>query len=215
MAITDHVAILTHHALAQAQPNRKKAGSPLQFYAVVAFPPTAADDIQGVLKAVAPGGALQGLKISVRRNQQLEKPVPGVPADWFVIRAATQFPPYLADESGKQLDQATQAGDIRVKFYAGKRVRVALSAYYWPNEGGGLSFNLNGVMAVSDGERLSIGNTAANAFAAYAETPALAAGTANPFGGSAQTVQTVQTATQTGADPFHQAAKPAGANPFA
>lgn len=213
MALTDHVAILTHSALAQAQPNRKKAGNPLQFYGVFAFPPAAAGDLEATLKAAAPGGVLNGLQIRVPRNSQTSKPIPGVPGDWFVIRAATQFPPYLADEAGHQMDQATHAGDIRVKFYPGKRVRVALSAYFWPNEGGGLSFNLNGVMAVSDGERLAIGNTAANAFAGYVDPNAAATAApaaTNPFGNTATTVAPVTAQ----ADPFQQAAKPQTANPF-
>jgi hypothetical protein len=212
MAISDHVAILTHHALAAAQPNRKKAGNPLQFYALLAFAPDAANDLQAIAKQVAPGGSLNGLKVGVRRNSQLDKPVPGVPADWFIIRAATQFPPYLADEGGNQLDQATHTADIRVKFYAGKKVRAALSAYYWPNEGGGISFNLDGVMAVSDGERLNIGNTAANAFAGYADMNVVKQEPAASPSGSAATGAS---SGSTAADPFQQSTKPATANPFA
>jgi hypothetical protein len=212
MALTDHIAILTHSALATAVPNRKKPQAPLQFFAVVAFPPTAAEDLKAVLMKAAPGGSLNGISVRVPRNSQTAKPIPGIPDDWFVIRAASQFPPYVADETGAQLDQSSQGNAIRQQFFAGKRVRAAFSAYFWPNEGGGLSFNLDGIMAVTDGDRLAIGNQAASQFAAYAVAPALAAGTANPFGGSAQAVQT---ATQTSADPFHQAAKPTGANPFA
>lgn len=220
MAITDHIAILTHHALAQAQPNRKKAGNPLQFYSVLAFAPAAAGDLQALAAAAAPGSLLNGLKVGVRRNQQLDKPIPGVPGDWFIIRAATQFPPYLADEAGNQLSQDSQQSEIRTKFYAGKKVRAALSAYYWPNEGGGISFNLNGVMAVSDGERLNIGNTAANAFAAYANPSASTGGPANPFASTVTQSAPLQTtgnapAATTTADPFQQAAKPQTGNPFA
>ena len=215
MAIDSHIAILTHHALAAPQVNQKKASKPSEFYAVIAFPPAAADDLQAELKRVAPGGSLNGLRISVRRNAQIEKPIPGVPADWFIIRAASKFPPYLADERGTQLAQDTQQTDIRTKFYAGKRVRVALSAYHWPNDGGGLSFNLNGVMAVSDGERLNIGNTAAGTFAAYAErVPAESA--TSPFGNAASAATTgAGIGSVAATDPFHQTAKPAGVNPFA
>jgi hypothetical protein len=214
MAIADHVAILTHHALATAQPNRKKAGSPMQFYSVLAFPPTAADDLVALTKGVAPGGSLAGLKVSVRRNQQLDKPIPGVPADWFIIRASTQFPPYLADEGGNQLSQDSQQSDIRVKFYAGKKVRAAISAYYWPNEGGGVSFNLDGVMAVGDGERLSIGNTAiATAFAGYVDPNAVAAAPSDHSSAGDAGVP----AKANGGDPFQQVTKSAAAavNPFA
>ena len=227
MALTDHVAILTHHALAQPIPNKKKAGNPLQYFAVVAFPPAAQDDLRALLTAVAPGGSLVGQSIRVPRNSQQTKPIPGIPSDWFVIRAATQYPPYLADETGKQLDQVTQTNDIRLKFYPGKRIRAALAAYPWNYQGqSGLSFNLNGVMAVSDGERLAIGNDAANAFAAYSEGGGSAA--ANPFASTATTVAAQQTGNAVtsnggvtgnpGADPFQQAgvgATNTAANPFA
>jgi hypothetical protein len=213
MAITDHIAILTHSALAQAVPNRKKVGNPLQFYAVLAFPPAAQDDLAAVLKSVAPGGSLAGIDIRVPRNANTAKPIPGVPGDWFVIRAASQFAPYLADETGAQLDQQAQQAAIRSKFYAGKKVRAALSAYFWPNEGGGISFNLDGVMSVADGERLAIGNNdVAGTFGKYADPNA---GQVNhsepakhdPFAGKPATGS---------ADPFAQAAKPAtGSNPFA
>lgn len=224
MTITDHVAILTYSALAQAVPNQKKAGKPLHYFAVVAFPPSAQSDIAAVLTAVAPGGQLAGLDIRVPRNSQTSKPIPGVPGDWFVIRTASQFPPYLADESGKQLSQDTEQAAIRTKFYPGKRVRVAMSAYLWSYQGtNGLSFNLNGVMAVADnGERLAIGNTAANDFAAYADPAAAAAGQTNPFAGapSSSTTQTAPSgssaAVAANADPFQQQANRAqGANPFA
>jgi Protein of unknown function (DUF2815) len=216
--ITDHIAILTHSALAQPVTNQKKASKPSEFYAVLAFPPTAADDLQTELKRMAPGGSLTGLRVSVRRNEKLDKPIPGIPSDWFIIRGATRFPPYLADEGGNQLSQETQQADIRVKFYPGKRVRAALSAYHWANDGGGLSFNLNGVMAVSDGERLNIGNTAASAFAGYVDPNVAAAApaqAASPFGASASNGHGAQA--NASADPFQQAAKPAAAttNPFA
>ena len=215
MAIHNHIAIITHSALERAVPNRKKVGNPLQFYAVIALPPAAQPDLEAVLKAVAPGGSLAGLSIRAPRNANTAKPTPGVPGDWFVIRAATQFAPYLCDEAGQQLDQATHANDIRQKFYPGKRVRVALSAYFWPNEGGGLSFNLDGVMAVADGERLPIGNQAAGVFAGYADPNAQAApATSNgPFGGSTQTG--LSSGSTVVADPFQQSAKSAAANPFA
>lgn len=222
MAITDHVAILTHSSLAQATPNRKKAGNPLQFYGVFAFPPAAADDLKAALLAASPTKSLSGLQVRVPRNAQTARPLPGIPDDWFVIRAASgeQFPPYLADERGAQLDQPSQGAAIRTMFYPGKRVRVALSAYFWPNEGGGLSFNLNGVMAVSDGERLPIGNSAANAFAGYADSKAAESSPAqgdNPFGQVSQSGTAAAANVPTaGADPFQQSAKQtANSNPFA
>jgi hypothetical protein len=233
MALTDHIAILTYHALAQPQQNKKKAAKPLEYFAVIAFPPTAADDLKALLLGVAPGGSLAGVDVRVPRNSQNAKPIPGVPGDWFIIRAATQFPPHLADEAGRQLDQATQVGDIRLKFYPGKRVRVALSAYPWNFQGkAGISFNLNGVMAVSDGERLNIGNQAASAFASYVDPSAGASNASanpfgntasqaapqqngNPFGGSAQTGTSSGSTAGAGADPFQQSNRTAAANPFA
>lgn len=241
MAITDHVAILAHSSLDAPRVNRLNPEKPASFYAQIAFPPSAGADLQALAAAVAPGGNLAGLEIGVKTNGSLAKPLPGIPADWFVVRSSTQFAPYVADGAGNQLDQSNPANHATIKthFYAGKKVRGALSAYSWEHPATrrrGISFNLQGVMAADEGERLNIGaGVVVNAFQQYADPSKAAAATAvpsanaqaaaaapagNPFGQSSVSSPTnpltsapVAT-TQQSANPFAQAT-PAGANPFA
>lgn len=219
MALTDHIAILTHHALAVATPNKKKAGQPLEFYALIAFPPAAANDLAAVASTVTNGAPLANFEIGISTNAQAKKPIPGIPADWFVVRAATQFAPYVADTTGAQLRQDVPADvvSIRSTFYAGKKIRAALTAFSWIYDGRhGISFNLAGVMDAGEaGERLSIGNgEVVNAFSKHANpnaTPvAGAAAAGNPFGGTANTAATPAAS----GNPFAQSA-PAAGNPFA
>ncbi|MGJ8505835.1 hypothetical protein, partial [Glaesserella parasuis] len=103
------------------------------------------------------------------------------------------------------------------RFFAGKRVRIQASPWYWPNENGGLSWNLHAVMDAGEGgERIAgIGGGAdPTAFAKHAKAAAAPAAqpeaqTASPFGAPQQ--QTAQPAQQ--ANPFAQAT--GSANPFA
>lgn len=215
MALTDHIAILTHAALAEPVVNKKKASKPSEFYALIAFPPAAGNDLADLAKQVAPGGNLAGLSMNVKPNSKQSKPIPGVPDDWFIVRAATQFAPYIADAHGRQMDQSTDAAAIRTKFYAGKKIRAALTAFAWNYDGKpGVSYNLSGVMEAGDGERLAIGNSAGAAFEKYADKSEPAAAPApaasNPFntGGSNPAA--------TGDNPFAQTGTGTGAaaNPF-
>lgn len=215
MALTDHIAILTHAALAEPVVNKKKANKPSEFYALIAFPPHAGADLADLAKQVAPGGNLAGLSMNVKPNSQQSKPIPGVPGDWYVVRAATQFAPYIADAHGRQMDQSTEASAIRTKFYAGKKIRAALTAFAWNYDGKpGVSYNLAGVMEAGDGERLAIGNSAPAAFEKYVDKSAPTSTSQpaqnNPFGGSPTQ------AAPTGDNPFAQtgAATGAAANPF-
>lgn len=207
--LIDHVAILTHSALAQAVPNKLKGGR-MEFYAVIAFPPAAGEALHELCKATGAMGP--GVQVNVKPNASGSKPIPGVPGDWLIVRAATQYAPFIADESGKQLEQTNPEHQalIRQQFYAGKRVRAAFSAFAWSHATGGkgISFNIDGVMAVEDGERLAVGNGAmVNAFAQHAR-PGAATGTpqgaANPFA-------TPHAAAAPAATP----APAANANPFA
>ena len=241
MSLEQHVAILAHSSLDMPRVNRLNPQKPAAFYAQLCFPPEAGADLQALAAAVAPGGNFDGLEIGVKMNSALTKPVPGVPGNWFVVRSSTQFAPYVADGAGNQLDQGNPNNHtmIRQTFYAGKRVRVALSAFPWthaPTGRRGISFNLTGIMASDDGERLNIGaNKTINAFAAYAD-PSKAAhaqtmpGTsaqavpqgpaANPFGAQQAPAQASQQAPAAqpaqSANPFAQQAPAAqSANPFA
>lgn len=223
MAITDHIAILTHAALAEPARNKKKSDKRgvafMEFYALFAFPPAAGNDLAEIAKRVAPGGSLAGLSINVKTNSQQAKPIPGIPGDWFIIRSSSQYAPFIADMHGHQLVQGADSRTIRAKFYAGKKVRAALSCYFWPSDGGGISFNLDGVMEAGDGERLAIGNSAPAAFEKYADKSAPTSTSQpaqnNPFGGST-TPAASSGSTAGGDNPFAQTGAGTGtaANPF-
>lgn len=215
--LIDHVAILTSSALAIPQVNKLKPGRGPEFYAVIAFPPAAGQALMAICQAA--GTLAPDVQVNVKPNASTKKPIVGIPGDWLIVRAATQYAPYVADESGKQLlqDKPEDSAKIRQGFYAGKRVRAALSAFAWnhPTGGKGISFNIDGVMAVEDGERLAIGNGAmVNAFEKFAQAPAAAAA-ANPFAPIAPAVEPgIVVGASAAANPF-AAAGTAAANPFA
>lgn len=221
--LIDHVAILTSSTLAVAQVNKLKPQRGPEFYAVIAFPPAAGAALHEICKIAgqnAFGGLGSDVRIRVQPNASTKKPIVGIPGDWLIVRASTQFAPYVADVSGKQLEQTNpeHAARIRQEFYAGKRVRAALSAFGWthPQSGKGISFNIDGIMAVEDGERLAVGNGAmVNAFEKFAAPGT--AGTANPFAGGSAGAEATPRATAAAAanaNPFAQAST-ATANPFA
>jgi hypothetical protein len=223
--LIDHIAILTNSSLAQPVPNKLKGGR-MEYYAVIAFPPAAGEALHDLCKATGAMGP--GVQINVKPNASGSKPIPGVPGDWLVVRAATQYAPFIADETGAQLDQAAAKPEaaeanrarIRSEFYAGKRVRAAFSAYAWSHATGGkgISFNVDGVMAVADGERLAIGNGAmVNAFAHHAQ-PAAAGSTAgaqSPFATThAAAAPAAAVAQPVAKDPFAQPVAAQADNPF-
>jgi hypothetical protein len=218
MALTDHIAILTHHALAAATPNKLKQGNPMEFYGLIAFPPEAGADLQAVAEVAANGAPLGNFEIGINRNNTA-KAIPGIPADWFVVRGATQFAPYVADATGKQLEQTDPAAAnvIKSTFYAGKKVRVALTAFPWNFKGKkGISFNLSGVMdAGEQGERLAIGNgEVVNAFQKYASPNAAPAAAGNAFAAPATPSEPANVVPPSD-NPFTQTVAAGNANPFA
>lgn len=225
MSLQDHLAILTHSSLAEATPNKKKAGNPLQFYAKVAFPPEAGNDLLELVKSVAPGGNTTGLQMSVKPNAKTESPIPGIPDDWLVVRASTQYAPAVIARNGERLDQETHKAAIKAAFYPGRRVRVLLSAFAWTyDKKNGVSFNLSGIMDAGDGERMNIGSEAAvhNAFSQYADASApdqtgkASNGQDNPFGNAPTGTAAVNNGAlvqDANANPFQQPAAVTG-NPF-
>jgi hypothetical protein len=186
--LTDHVAILLYSSLDQARVSKLKPQRGPVYFAQFAFPPTAGPDLQALAQSVAPGGNLQGLEIGgFSIAGQLKKPIPGIPLDWLTVRTESQFAPTLVDQHGQPL----VGGDaIRAVFYAGRRVRAALSSFPWVHDKTGrkgVSFNLQGVMDAGPGERLAIGEgVVANEFQRYATGGGAGAtqgagGTPNPF----------------------------------
>jgi Protein of unknown function (DUF2815) len=217
---TEHIAILTHHSLDIAVKNKLKAADKApEFYGLIAFPPAAANDLMAVTQAAAGSEPLSNFEIGIKTNALQKTPIPGIPADWFVVRAATQFAPYVADATGAQLEQGDPEHVLRIKseFYAGKRVRASITGYAWNFKGKrGISYNLAGVMdAGQAGERLAIGNgDVVNAFQKFAQPAAQLAATASPFGVAA--TAPVEAAPAASANPFAQAAPAAQTNnPFA
>lgn len=231
MSLMDHVAILTHSALDVAKVNRLKDTKPLEYFAVLAFPPAAGAELQALCQQVA-GGPLGAYEIGITTNAQKgQKQLPGIPGDWFVVRAATQYAPYVAGADGTQLEQGNpaHANIIRTAFYAGKKVRAALTAFTWnyKNTKQGISFNLQGIMdAGEESERMNIGvGVTANAFAAYGKPGAVTGNVAamnanaetrpanngNPFAAGGNAQPAAAPAAQSG-NPFAQAA--GSNNPF-
>lgn len=216
MALTDHVAILTYANLVTAQKN-KQSGR-MEFYALLAFPPSAQNDLAAMFTAAANGAPLSNFKLGVKANKAQEKPIPGVDGDWLIVRAASAFAPYLADAQGARLDQAEAINTLAINstFYAGKKVRASLSAWQWTFQGkSGMSVNLLGLMdAGSESERLNIGNNAGADFAKYAQTGAASASGGNPFETKVAGLAPQESGGAQGGNPFAQAAKPDGTNPF-
>lgn len=216
MALTDHVGILLGHSFDVARMNKKKTRA--DFYAQIAFPPAVVPELAALVAAAYPGIALNTLEVNIKTNAQQVKPFVGIPADWYVIRFASQFAPELYAADG-----ATQipANEARQRFFAGMRVRLHSSAWGWKNEFGksGASFNLLGVMdAGQGGEKLAIGGGQAGAaFAAHgnpnAVAPAAVQPATNPFGAPLMSITpAMQPAPTANANPFAQAT-PAAANP--
>lgn len=219
---TQFVCILASSSLNEPKANRLNPNKKAAFFAQIAMPPEAG----ATLKAVMDAGLMQkfntippGIDYRIKQNQQLAKPIAGIPADWFVVRSETQFAPYLADLTGMQIahaganEQETAAllHRIRSEFYPGRKVRVDVSAYGWTapvTNVRGVSLNLNGVMLAGDGERLNIGQGAVvNAFQQHAQPAAQQpAANANPFANGATQAQQ-----QT---PMQQVQQAANANPF-
>lgn len=217
MALIDHTAILLGHSLDVARLNKKKTRS--DFYAQVALPPSAINDVAALVGEVYPGVPLTTIEVNCKPNAQQTTPFVGVPSDWYILRLASQFAPELYAADGTT---AVPNANARSAFYSGMRVRVHSGAWAWKNEFGksGASFNLFGMMdAGQGGERLAIGGGGSAAVFAAHGNP-----NAQPLTGTAVHTETV-TPAQAGS-PFNQAGgnvqrnvaagvPAAGANPFA
>jgi hypothetical protein len=155
MAITDHVGILVAGSFDRPQINKLKKDAPAQYYAVVAYEPSAGADLGAAMATIAPGGNWQSLQHGVKKNSALAKPYAGIADDALIVRFATQFAPEIYDESGKAVAASQEnSAHIRSQLFAGQRVRINGAPYAWNFQGKqGLSWNLYGGMAVGGGER--------------------------------------------------------------
>jgi hypothetical protein len=235
MALHEHLAILLHSSLDEARPNQKKrdpkTGQPvIERFAVMAFPPEAGNDLATLVRSVSPGGDMSKLGHNpVGLNFKRDKPFPGIPDNYLILRAKTQYEPTIMARNGQQLNGAQHKELIRSSFYPGRRVRAELFPKHWTNDGGGVSFYLTGIMDAGDGERLNIGteSQASQNFAQYADASApdqtgkASNGQDNPFGNatggtagnSAASPAAASSAPAGGDNPFQQAGAGAG-NPF-
>lgn len=236
MALHEHIGILLHSSIDEARPNQKKidktTGKPIiERFAVVAWPPEAANELASLVRAVSPGGDMSKLghnPVSRNDNRKDQKgksvaPYPGIPGDWFVARSKTQYEPTIMARIGQKLNGSEHKDIIRSAFYPGRRVRVEIAPKYWGNDGGGVSFYLTGIMDAGDGERLNIGteSQASQNFAQYADASApdqtgkASNGQDNPFGNTAAAgVSHADTGAAAKTDnPFQQSTASTG-NPF-
>jgi hypothetical protein len=225
--LAEHVAILADNAVFQAVPNKlkleKNPNAAPEFYARIAFPAAAQDDLWNVIaeKATAAFGNSNGIKHGIKVNSGQTKPIAGIAGTDIIVRASTQFAPDLYDADGTQLDRGNpvHVKIIKEKFFPGATVRPVLSPYDWthPTQGRGVSFNLAGLMVAptENVKRLAIGGVdTANAFAKFAKPGA---------GGSQQssvqpTDNAAAAAPANNGNPFAQGnpnAAAAGGNPFA
>lgn len=213
MALTDHIGILLQGSFDRPAKNRLKPQAPPEYYAVVAFEPSAAADLAAAMAEIAPGGNWQALQHAVKPNKQLPKPFPGIPDDSLVVRFGTQFPVEVRDESGTEIiPSAENSPLIRSKLFSGQRVRINGAPYTWTFQTkNGISWNLYGAMAVGGGERRA-GGAGGGSFDKYIPEGAQKE---NAF--AAPAADTSKPATNTGANPFQQGSAAGGsaaANPF-
>lgn len=186
MSIADHVAVFLMGSLDQPKAGPAKPDRP-EYWGQFAFPPTAEADLLAACTAVAPNGSLSGLQLAPKKHSTLkpEKQFAGIPQDWLIVRIGTgpDYPPDLFLTDGTKVAALPiNGGKIRTDFFSGQRVRVNAHGFAYPSIKGGLpgvSFSLNGVMAVGGGERRSGGDTgepSESAFAKYrSDAPAEAA----------------------------------------
>lgn len=205
MSIADHVAIFLMGSLDQPKAGPAKPDRP-EFWGQFAFPPTAEPDLLAACTTATANGSLAGLQLAPKKHSSLapDKQFEGVPLDWYIVRMGTgpDYPPDLFLVDGTKIAPLPiNSGKIRADLFSGQHVRVNAHGYAYAAKNGGrpgVSFSLNGVMAVGGGERRSSGEggePSESVFAKYrGDAPA-------------QTSQSApQEAAQTAADPFQQPA---------
>lgn len=218
MSLADHIATFLMGSLDQPKAGTAKPDRP-EFWGQFAFPPTAEADLLAICTASAPNGSLSGLQLAPKKHSSLapDKQFAGIPLDWYIVRIGTgpDYPPdlYLLDGS-KIAALPINGGKIRADFFSGQNVRVNAHGFSYPSIKGGLpgvSFSLDGVMAVGGGERRTGGDggePSESAFAKYrSDAPAESSG-------NSATVTHPTASTGSNGNPFAQSGNTAAANPF-
>lgn len=213
MAITDHVGILVAGSFDRPQVNKLKPAAPAQYYAVVAYDPSAGADLGAAMATIAPGGNWQSLQHGVKKNSALSKPYAGIPDDYLIVRFATQFAPEIYDEAGKAVAPSQEnSAHIRSQLYSGQRVRINGAPYPWNFQGKqGLSWNLYGGMAVGGGERRA---AAGGSFEQYLPKQTSDFDQAANQQSAPQESSPAQQSGAAAGNPFQQPTTGATANPF-
>ncbi len=220
MSIADHVAIFLMGSLDQAKAGPAKPDRP-EFWGQFAFPPSAEADLIAACTAAAPNGSLSGLQLAPKKHSSLapDKQFTGIPLDWYIVRIGTgpDYPPDLFLVDGTKIAPLPiNGGKIRTDFFSGQNVRVNAHGFAYPAKNGGrpgVSFSLDGVMAVGGGERRAGGEggePSESAFAKYrTDPPAQQAEQSAPQ-------QQQQATTDAGGNPFQQssAGTSNAGNPF-
>ena len=101
--------------------------------------------------------SLDGLKLGIEPVDEETGKTFGDP-DGLIVRATAKAQPKLFSEYGDALD-ASDPTIFSERFYAGAVVRCRLWAFGWDTAGRGVSFVLQGVQYVDEGERLGKGAT--------------------------------------------------------
>lgn len=208
MAFEDHIAILLSGAFDRPQKNKYKPNDGPEYYALVAVEPSAGADISAIMSSINPNWA--SMTHPVKTNGKLDKPHPGIGADWLVFRMQSQFVPEIRDSNGAELvPTAENAGYIRSQLYSGARIRIRGTVKEWNVNGNrGIKFYLGGVMAVGGGDRRA---TSSGSFDKYVPEDAQQA---SGFGSQPATKSvTVAEPVEEGKHPFVQQNGAAAFNP--
>lgn len=181
MSIADHVAIFLMGDLDQPKAGSAKPDRP-EYWGRFAFPPTAEADLLALCTSASPNGSLSGLQLAPKKHSSLapDKQFTGIPLDWYIVRIGTgpDYPPDLFLVDGTKIAPLPiNGGKIRTDFFSGQNVRVNAHGFAYPAKNGGrpgVSFSLDGVMAVGGGERRAGGEggePSESAFAKYRNDP--------------------------------------------
>lgn len=147
-------------SLFEKTPRAKGMNDKLAYQAVALIPPEHdLKPFQEAMKAAAMAkwgqvpSDLNRDKLALKPcSSKANKPA-GYEDGWHFVNAASQYQPQVLDVDGSEIE-SIQAG----KIYGGCYCRFILTAYAWDNIGGkGVSFSLDAVQFLEDGERIGGG----------------------------------------------------------
>lgn len=149
------------------KPKTAKADQLLNYSVRAAFPPNT-DFTQmkaqaaEAAKAKFPEGIPKTLRSPFRRNDELDKPIKGIPDDWIVMTFARREQdgrPAVFDQQVRDIEPVNQS-----EVYAGAWYQASVRAYGYANSGNkGVSFGLQGIQKRRDDEPLGGGVPVATA----------------------------------------------------